>query len=163
MVTAHLHLRAAATAVAGFVVVVVAAGGTFAASNPATLYSLGAGPPLTTAAGILPRPAASGPRRAWPPRALGGGPSSSFHAGRYGSPMVVRVTDREIRLVATYLSAGSCKAAAARLGIRDETVRHRLGRAYSRHEVSGIAQLVWVARHELEAVVDGGEDGPRGA
>ena len=39
MVTAHLHLRAAATAVAGFVVVVVAAGGTFAASNPATLYA----------------------------------------------------------------------------------------------------------------------------
>ena len=69
--------------------------------------------------------------------------------------MACRVTPGEVRLVAAYLAAGGTKGAADALGIAPDTLRHRLGRAYARHEVGGIAQLVWIARRELEAVVDG--------
>ena len=73
---------------------------------------------------------------------------------------MVRPTDREIVIVAAYLSAGSCKGAAENLGIRPETFRHRLSRIYVRHGVSNIAQLVLVVADEVRPHVRNDTDGP---
>lgn len=60
-----------------------------------------------------------------------------------------RPTEREIRLVSAYLVTGSCKGAACELDISPETYRHRLGRVYQRHNVTGMAQLVFVLAEDL--------------
>jgi hypothetical protein len=89
-----------------------------------------------------------------PPDPLPAGGSPWSPAPRYPPGTARRVTPSEVRLVQAYLLSGSCKAAAARLGIRDETLRHRLGCAYARHAVAGMPALVWTCRRELEAAVE---------
>ena len=73
---------------------------------------------------------------------------------------MVRATDREIVIVAAYLSTGSCKGAADDLGIRPETFRHRLSRIYLRHGVSNMAQLVFVLADDVRPHVRHDTDGP---
>lgn len=63
---------------------------------------------------------------------------------------MTQATERDIRLVAAYLATGSTKEAAASLGLRDETYRHRLGRVYRKHGVRNMVELVWHLRHELD-------------
>lgn len=71
-----------------------------------------------------------------------------------------RPTEREIVLVSAYLRTGSTAAAACDLGIRPETYRHRLGRVYRRHDVSCMAQLVFVLAEDLRPHVETGADAP---
>ena len=77
-----------------------------------------------------------------------------------GDRVMVRATDREIVIVAAYLSSGSCKGAADVLGIRPETLRHRLSRIYARHGVVGIAQLVLVVADDVRPYLQSDTDGP---
>ncbi len=63
--------------------------------------------------------------------------------------MMVRPTQGEVTIVAAYLSAGSCKAAASELGIHPDTYRHRVGRIYRRHGVTNMAQLVLVIADDV--------------
>lgn len=67
---------------------------------------------------------------------------------------MVRPTETDITLVSVYLATGSTKEAAAALGIRDATYRHRLGRIYRKHGVANMAQLVYHLRAELTDVTD---------
>ena len=73
---------------------------------------------------------------------------------------MVRATDREIVIVAAYLSAGSCKGAADDLGIRPETYRHRLSRIYSRHGVGNMGQLVLILADDVRPYVRHDTDAP---
>ena len=73
---------------------------------------------------------------------------------------MVRATDREIVIVAAYLSSGSCKGAADELGIRPETFRHRLSRIYVRHGVSNMPQLVFLMADEVRPHVRNDTEAP---
>ena len=55
-----------------------------------------------------------------------------------------RATDREVRVVAAVLEAGSEKAAARRLGLSHSTVKHHLANARARVGAETTAQLVWI-------------------
>jgi DNA-binding NarL/FixJ family response regulator len=60
-----------------------------------------------------------------------------------------RATDREVRVVAAVLVAGSEKAAAHRLGLSHSTVKHHLANARSKVGVETTAQLVWILAPRL--------------
>ena len=60
-----------------------------------------------------------------------------------------RATDRELRVVAAVLAAGSEKAAAHRLGLSHSTVKHHLANARSKVGATTTAQLVWVLASRL--------------
>ena len=60
-----------------------------------------------------------------------------------------RATDREVRVVAAVLVAGSEKAAAHRLGLSHSTVKHHLANARSRVGATTTAQLVWILAPRL--------------
>ena len=71
-----------------------------------------------------------------------------------------RATDREVRVVAAVLEAGSEKAAAHRLGLSHSTVKHHLANARSRVGAETTAQLVWFLAPRLpepEAVASADE------
>ena len=53
-------------------------------------------------------------------------------------------TDREVRVVAAVLAAGSEKAAAHRLGLSHSTVKHHLANARCKVGAANTAQLVWI-------------------
>ena len=55
-----------------------------------------------------------------------------------------RATDREVRVVAAVLVAGSEKAAAHRLGLSHSTVKHHLANARTKVGATTTAQLVWI-------------------
>lgn len=60
-----------------------------------------------------------------------------------------RATDREVRVVAAVLVAGSEKAAAHRLGLSHSTVKHHLASARAKVGVATTAQLVWILARRL--------------
>jgi len=60
-----------------------------------------------------------------------------------------RATDREVRVVAAILVAGSEKAAAHRLGLSHSTVKHHLANARSKVGAETTAQLVWILAPRL--------------
>ena len=60
-----------------------------------------------------------------------------------------RATDREVRVVAAVLEAGSEKAAAHRLGLSHSTVKHHLANARSKVGAETTAQLVWILASRL--------------
>jgi len=60
-----------------------------------------------------------------------------------------RATEREVRVVAAVLVAGSEKAAAHRLGLSHSTVKHHLANARSRVGAANTAQLVWILSPRL--------------
>ena len=62
---------------------------------------------------------------------------------------ISRATDREVRVVAAILEAGSEKAAAHRLGLSHSTVKHHLANARSKVGVGTTAQLVWILAPRL--------------
>lgn len=68
-----------------------------------------------------------------------------------------RATDREVRVVAAVLVAGSEKAAAHRLGLSHSTVKHHLAKARSKVGATTTAQLVWILAPRLpeaEGMID---------
>jgi DNA-binding NarL/FixJ family response regulator len=66
-----------------------------------------------------------------------------------------RATDREVRVVAAVLVAGSEKAAAHRLGLSHSTVKHHLANARSKVGATTTAQLVWIPAPRLPEPVGG--------
>ena len=60
-----------------------------------------------------------------------------------------RATDREVRVVAAVVAAGSEKAAAHRLGLSHSTVKHHLANARSKVGAETTAQLVWILAPRL--------------
>ncbi len=60
-----------------------------------------------------------------------------------------RATDREVKVVAAVLEAGSEKAAAHRLGLSHSTVKHHLANARSKVGAETTAQLVWMLAPRL--------------
>ncbi len=60
-----------------------------------------------------------------------------------------RATERELRVVAAVLEAGSEKAAAHRLGLSHSTVKHHLANARLRVGATTTAQLVWILAPRL--------------
>jgi DNA-binding NarL/FixJ family response regulator len=60
-----------------------------------------------------------------------------------------RATEREVRVVAAILVAGSEKAAAHRLGLSHSTVKHHLANARSKLGATTTAQLVWILASRL--------------
>jgi len=60
-----------------------------------------------------------------------------------------RATDREVRVVAAVLEAGSEKATAHRLGLSHSTVKHHLANARSKVGAETTAQLVWILAPRL--------------
>ena len=67
-----------------------------------------------------------------------------------------RATDREVRVVAAVVAAGSEKAAAHRLGLSHSTVKHHLANARSRVGAETTAQLVWILAPRLPEPEGGG-------
>ena len=57
--------------------------------------------------------------------------------------------DREVKVVAAVLVAGSEKAAAHRLGLSHSTVKHHLANAGSKVGATTTAQLVWILAERL--------------
>lgn len=55
-----------------------------------------------------------------------------------------RASEREVRVVAAVLAAGSEKAAAYRLGLSHSTVKHHLANARLKVGATTTAQLVWI-------------------
>jgi DNA-binding NarL/FixJ family response regulator len=70
-----------------------------------------------------------------------------------------RATDREVRVVAAALVAGSEKAAAHRLGLSHSTVKHHLANAGSRVGAETMAQLVWILAPLLPEPEGGAQSG----
>jgi DNA-binding CsgD family transcriptional regulator len=62
---------------------------------------------------------------------------------------VGRATEREVRVVAAVLVAGSEKAAAHRLGLSHSTVKYHLASARSKEGTTTTAQLVWILAPRL--------------
>ena len=60
-----------------------------------------------------------------------------------------RATDREVRVVAAVVAAGSEKAAAHRLGLSHSTVKHHPANARSKVGAETTAQLVWILAERL--------------
>jgi DNA-binding NarL/FixJ family response regulator len=60
-----------------------------------------------------------------------------------------QATDREVRVVAAVLVAGSEKAAAHWLGLSHSTVKHHLASARSKVGATTTAQLVWILAPRL--------------
>jgi hypothetical protein len=65
-------------------------------------------------------------------------------------------TPADLRIVEAYIVCGSGKAAAASLGIRPDTYRHRLSRIYVRFAVTNMGQLVHLLAGQLECPTDAG-------
>jgi DNA-binding CsgD family transcriptional regulator len=68
----------------------------------------------------------------------------------------VRATDRDVRVVAAVVAAGSEKAAAHRLELSPSTVKQHLASARSKVGAETTAQLVWILaarRPEPESMV----------
>ena len=63
---------------------------------------------------------------------------------RSSRPAGERATDREVRVVAAVLVAGSENSPAHRLGLSHSTVKHHLASARSKVGVATTAQLVWI-------------------
>jgi DNA-binding NarL/FixJ family response regulator len=68
-----------------------------------------------------------------------------------------RATDREVRVVAAVLEAGSEKAAAHRLGLSHSTVKHHLANARCKVGAETTAQLVWMLAPRLPEPEDGAQ------
>ena len=75
----------------------------------------------------------------------GCGEAAGVRARRSAGP----ATDREVRVVAAVLLAGSEKAAAHRLGLSHSTVKHHLANARSKVGAETTAQLVWILAPRL--------------
>ena len=69
--------------------------------------------------------------------------------GRAGRAPVGTATERELRVVAAVIAAGSEKAAAHRLGLSHSTVKHHLANARTKVGATTTAQLVWILAPRL--------------
>lgn len=60
-------------------------------------------------------------------------------------------TDHELRVLSTYIEAGSAKEAAYRLGLAERTVEWHLANIRAKAGTPTIAQAIWVLRRRLGA------------
>ncbi len=65
----------------------------------------------------------------------------------------VRVTKRELAVLASYVRGGGTRDAAAELGITENTTRAHLTTIRRRVRASNTAQAVWLLRDDLEPLL----------